>query len=28
VGPMVEIDGPIGNWTYVPATNKYFTREG
>lgn len=25
VGPMVEIDGPIGNWTYVPATNKYFT---
>lgn len=28
VGPMVEIPGPIGNWTYVPATNKYFTCEG
>lgn len=25
VGPMVEIAGPVGNWTYVPATNKYFT---
>lgn len=28
VGPMVEIDGPTGNWTYVPATNKYFTCKG
>lgn len=28
VGPMVEIPGPIGNWTYVPATNKYFTCKG
>lgn len=28
VGPMVEIEGPVGNWTYVPATNKYFTCKG
>jgi hypothetical protein len=25
VGPMVQIEAPVGNWTYVPATNKYFT---
>ena len=25
VGKMVEITKPVGNWTYVPATGKYFT---
>ena len=25
VGRMVEIPEPKGNWTYVPATGKYFT---
>lgn len=25
LGPMVQVDAPVGNWTYVPATNKYFT---
>ena len=28
VGPMVQLAGPIGNWTYVPATNKYFSCKG
>jgi hypothetical protein len=27
VGKMIEIPAPVGNWTYVPTTGKYFTTE-